>query len=87
MDARERIISFIPEYGSYLMNRLKQGEDGKVACERIKGKKPSVVGVEFAEQVLYKVGVKQKSENQCEVGIRNLCGGQEKEWGDSCGNP
>ena len=38
IDARERIVAFIPEYAAYLMNRLNQGSDGKVPYERIKGK-------------------------------------------------
>ena len=45
MHARERIIAFIPEYAAYMMNRLSKGLDGKVASERIKGKKPTVMGV------------------------------------------
>jgi hypothetical protein len=45
VDARERIVAFIPEYAAYLMNRLVQGADGKVAYERIKGKKPSILGI------------------------------------------
>ena len=40
IDARERIIAFIAEYAAYLRNRLRKGEDGKVAYERIKGKNP-----------------------------------------------
>ena len=55
LDARERIVAFIPEYAAYLMNKLFVGEDGKVAYERVKGKKPSVLGIEFVEKVLYKV--------------------------------
>ena len=51
MDATERIVAFIPEYVAYLMNRLCIGSDGKVAYERVKGKKPTVLGVEFAEKV------------------------------------
>ena len=39
VDARERIVAFIPEYAAYLENRLSQGSDGVVAYERIKGKK------------------------------------------------
>ena len=54
IDARERIVSFIPEYVAYLLNRLSQGEDGKVPYERIKGKKPTILGLEFGEKVLYK---------------------------------
>ena len=61
-DARERVVAFIPEYGACLTNRLKHGKDGRVAYERIKGKKPSVAGVEFGEKVLYRVGIGQKSE-------------------------
>ena len=45
LDARERIVAFIPEYAAYLMNRLMQGSDGKVPYERIKGKKPSIQGL------------------------------------------
>ena len=28
IDARERIVTFMPAYAAYLMNRLKVGEDG-----------------------------------------------------------
>ena len=45
LDARERIVAFIPEYAAYLINRLSQGTDGKVAYERMKGKKPTVMGI------------------------------------------
>ena len=31
LDARERIVAFIPEYAAYLENRLSQGSDGKTA--------------------------------------------------------
>ena len=40
-------MNFIPEYASYLMNRLEVGEDCKVAYDRAKGKKPTVLGLEF----------------------------------------
>ena len=62
LDARERIVAFIPEYAAYLMNRLCQGDDGKVAYERIKGKKPTILGVEFGEKVMYKVKLGAKLE-------------------------
>ena len=55
IDAREKIVNFIREYASYLMNRLEVGKDGKVAYDRAKGKKPTVLGVEFGENLLYKV--------------------------------
>ena len=31
LDARERIVAFVPDYAAYLLNRLHQGSDGKVA--------------------------------------------------------
>jgi hypothetical protein len=62
LDARERIVTFIPEYAAYLMNRLEKGKDGKVGYERVKGKKPTVLGLEFGEKVLYKVKPKEKME-------------------------
>ena len=62
IDARERIIAFIPEYGAYLANRLKIGEDGKVPFERLRGKKPTVLGLEFGEKVLYKRKIGAKLE-------------------------
>ena len=37
LDSRERIVSFMPEYAAYLMNRLEIGKDGKTAYERTKG--------------------------------------------------
>ena len=55
IDAREKIVNFIPEYASYLMNRLEVGKDGKVAYDGETRKKPIVLGVEFAGKLLYKV--------------------------------
>eukprot|EP00973_Karenia_brevis_P050926 7072006-Karenia_brevis.AAC.1 len=54
INAEERIVAFIPAYAAYLYNRLHRGDDGKVAYERIKGKKGSVVAIEFGEKVLYR---------------------------------
>ena len=54
VDARERIISFIPEYAAYLLNRGSVGDDGSVPYERMKGKKPTVLAVEFAKKVFFK---------------------------------
>jgi hypothetical protein len=54
VDTRERIVAFIPEYATYLLNRMVVGADGKVAYERIKGKKLTLLGLEFGEKVLYK---------------------------------
>ena len=72
LDARERIVAFIPEYGAYLMNRLAQGNDGKVPYQRVKGKRPTILGLEFGEKVLYKVklgGKLEKINPRWEYGI------------------
>ena len=44
VDAKERIVAFIPEYAAYLLNRLQRGEDGMVPYERVKGKNPTILG-------------------------------------------
>ena len=62
IDARERIVAFIPEYAAYLMNRLEVGKDGKTAYERVRGKKATVLGIEFGEKLLYKVKPQSKLE-------------------------
>eukprot|EP00973_Karenia_brevis_P055456 7710532-Karenia_brevis.AAC.1 len=52
--------------------RLHTGEDGKVPHERVKGKKPTVVGIELGEKVLYRrwVGAKmEKIKFEFEYGI------------------
>ena len=66
LSAKSRIISFIPEYAAYLLNRLHKGQDGKVGYERIKGKKPTVLGLEFGEKVLFKKnkGLKMEKINE-----------------------
>ena len=48
-------MAFILEYGAYLQNRLRKGNDGMVPYERLKGKKPTILGAEFGEKVLYKI--------------------------------
>ena len=60
IDARGRIVAFIPEYAACILNRLKEGEDRTVAYERSRGKKPTVLGIEFGEQLLYKVALGSK---------------------------
>ena len=52
VDPRERIVSFMPEYAAYLSNRLHQGADGRVPHEKMKGKKPTVLGVDYFEKVV-----------------------------------
>ena len=54
VDAREKILTFMPEYAAYLINRLHKGLDGKVPYQRVKGKKPSILSLEFGEKVHFK---------------------------------
>ena len=78
IDARERIISVLPEYAAYLLNRLHQGDDGKVPYERMKGKRPTILGIEFGEMVMYKLkaGPKKAELNtRWENGV-GVCGDQ-----------
>ena len=67
VDAKEPIVTCMPEYVAYLLNRLEVGKDGKTAYERIKGKVGSVVGVEFVEKVLWK---KKKTDKQAKISSR-----------------
>ena len=53
VSAKERIVTYIPEYAAYLLNRLSKGDDGKVPYERVKGKKPTIKGIEFGEKILF----------------------------------
>ena len=55
IDPRDRIVDLIPEYAAYLLNRLMQGDDGKVPYERVKGKSPTILGVELGEKLLCKL--------------------------------
>ena len=55
VNAKEPVVTFMPEYAAYLLNRRDVGLDGKTAYERNKGKKATVLGLEFGEKLLYKV--------------------------------
>ena len=54
MDIRHPVITWLCEYVGYMMNRLEVATDGKTPYERIKGKRAEVMGLEFAERVLWK---------------------------------
>ena len=72
IDVREPIVTFIPEYAAYLLNRREIGKDGKTGYERCKGKRATVLGIEFGEKLLYKVKPKDKAakiESMWECGI------------------
>ena len=38
-----------------MINRLEVGKDGKTSYERTRGKKTTLLGIEFGEKLLYKV--------------------------------
>ena len=61
-DPKMPIVTFLPEYCAYLMNRLEVGKDATTAYERVKGKKATVLGIEFGEKLFYKVKIKNKFE-------------------------
>ena len=54
LDPQEAIVTFIPEYAAYVLNRLEVGKDGKTAYERARGKKATVVGLEFGEKIFWR---------------------------------
>ena len=58
----EKIVIFMAEYAAYLVNRLEVGKDGRTAYERCRGKKATVMAVEFGERLLWKVRPKNKME-------------------------
>ncbi len=42
INAEEPIVTFMPEYAAYLMNRWDVGQDGKTEYEMSKGKKATI---------------------------------------------
>ena len=62
VEMTDSIWPWLVEYASYLLNRLEVGKDGKTAYERVKGKKPTILGIEFGEKLLYMVKAKTKME-------------------------
>ncbi len=57
------IWTWLVEYGTWLLNRLEVGKDGRTAYERSKGKKARLLGYEFGEGVLWK-GAKAKGDRR-----------------------
>jgi hypothetical protein len=55
LDVKERVVTFMPEHAAYLLNRLEVGKDGKTSYERTRGKKATLLGIEFGEKLLYKM--------------------------------
>ena len=59
---QEKLVIFMAEYAAYLINRLEVGKDGKTAYERCRGKRSTVMAIEFGEKLLWKVRQKNKLE-------------------------
>ena len=62
IEPEEKLLIFMAEYAAYLINRREVGKDGKTAYERCRGKRASVLAVEFGEKLLWKVRPKHKLE-------------------------
>ena len=54
INTKHPVLTWMCEYASYMMNRLEVSADGRTAYERNKGKKATVLGLEFGEKVLWK---------------------------------
>ena len=55
-------MPWLLRWAAMSLSRFQVGQDGKTAYEKTKGKKPTVLGVEFGEKVLYKLKPAQKME-------------------------
>ena len=62
LNPEDKMVIFVAEYAAYLQNRLDIGKDGKTAYERCRGKRASVMAVEFGERLLWKTRQKGKLE-------------------------
>ena len=58
----EKLTIFMAEYAAYLLNRLEIGKDGKTSYERVRGKRATVMAIEFGEKLLWKVRQRNKLE-------------------------
>ena len=67
LDPEAAIVTFIPEYAAYLLNRLEVGRGGKIAYERVRGKAGTVVGLEFGENVFWR---KKRGDKQAKLRSR-----------------
>ena len=58
----EKIVIFMAECAAYLINQLEVGKDGKTACEGCRGKRATVMTIEFGEKLVWKVRQKNRLE-------------------------
>jgi hypothetical protein len=72
IDVEHLVVTWLVDYAAYLVNRLEVGKDGKTSYERSKGKKATVIGIEFGEKLLWKakvVGPLQKINPRWQYGM------------------
>ena len=72
IDIGHPIVTWLCEYATYLLNRFVVGRDGKTSYERMKGKRATVLGVEFGERIMLKekpVGALRKMIPQWQLGV------------------
>eukprot|EP00973_Karenia_brevis_P010397 1410629-Karenia_brevis.AAC.1 len=59
----------VQEIGGRIRSVLwHKGEDGKVAYDKVKGRKPTVVGVEFGENIVHEAKRSQAGEDKPQDG-------------------
>ena len=81
LDPQEAVVTFIPEYAAYVLNRLEVGKDGQTAYEMARGKKATVVGIEFGgESFVEKKEEGQDGQAQEQEGIWDIPGSEEEKW-------
>jgi hypothetical protein len=56
IDSKHPVLIWLCNYSMHVLNRLEVSADGKTAYERCKGKRGTVLGLEFGERVLWKYG-------------------------------
>ena len=59
IEARAPLVTHLPEFAAYVINRLRVGNDGFTNYERAKGKQARVLGIEFGEKLLYRRDIKK----------------------------
>ena len=72
IDVEHPILTWLCEHAAYLLNRLEVGHDGKTAYERSKGKRATVLGLEFGEKIFWKekpLGAMRKLVTHCRLGL------------------
>ncbi len=59
---RHAVVPWPGEYAAYLLNRREVGKDGKTSYEKTRGKRATVLGIEFGEKCYTRSSRKTKWE-------------------------